>query len=88
MVFVEIFVPGGAEAAKKTFNPLLGIEGGISILGTSGIVEPMSDSAVVETIRAEIRVKARERGNFPEKAAEFPVLSGGRTGELRWKFRL
>ena len=86
MVFVEIFVPGGAEAAKKTFNPLLGIEGGISILGTSGIVEPMSDSAVVETIRAEIRVKARERGNFPEKAAEFPVCLAAVPGNYGMKF--
>ena len=64
-ISVEISVPGGEEAAAGTFNPLLGIEGGISILGTSGIVEPMSDRAVIETIRTEIRSKAvsmREEG--------------------------
>lgn len=64
-ISAEISVPGGEEAAAKTFNPLLGVEGGISILGTSGIVEPMSDRAVVETIRTEVRSKAalcRQRG--------------------------
>lgn len=59
-LIVEISVPEGAETAGKTFNPMLGIEGGISILGTSGIVEPMSDAAIVETIRTEIRVKSAE----------------------------
>lgn len=52
---VVISIPGGEALAAKTFNPRMGIEGGLSILGTTGIVEPMSEAAIAETIRAELR---------------------------------
>ena len=55
---VTISIPGGAEAAAKTFNPMLGITGGLSVLGTSGIVEPMSEQAIVDTIAVQQRQAA------------------------------
>ena len=51
---VTISIEGGAETAKRTFNPHMGVEGGLSVLGTSGIVEPMSQQAILDTIQLEM----------------------------------
>ncbi len=57
---VIISIPGGEELAAKTFNPKLGIKGGLSILGSSGIVEPRSTDALLQTIRTEIGMHRAE----------------------------
>lgn len=71
---VEISIPEGVKLAEKTFNPKLGIKGGISILGTSGIVEPMSEQALLDTIKVEINVAWAE-------GTEYLVLTPGNYGE-------
>lgn len=55
-ISIVISAPEGEVLAKKTFNEKLGITGGISILGTTGILEPMSDRAVIETVKANLQV--------------------------------
>ena len=53
---VTVFIPNGKEKAEKTLNPMLGIVGGLSVLGTTGIVEPMSEKALIDTIAVDIRM--------------------------------
>lgn len=71
---ITLSIPGGREAAQKTFNPALGVEGGLSILGTSGIVEPMSQQALVDTIALELNQAAA-------LGAEDLILTPGNYGE-------
>lgn len=71
---VEIRIPDGEELAKRTFNPRLGIEGGLSVIGTTGIVEPMSNAALLDTIRLELKIRAQAG----EKAV---LLTPGNYGE-------
>ena len=77
-VQIEISVPDGAEIAKKTWNPRLGIEGGISILGTTGVVRPFSCSAWIASIHRGIDV-ARANG------LEHVMASTGSTSEAYGK---
>ena len=80
---VVISIEGGEAAAKRTFNPHLGVEGGLSVLGTSGIVEPMSQQALLDTLQIEIHqaaLKSRRLivapGNYglDYLAANYPAL--------------
>ena len=70
---IVISAPEGAKIAEKTFNSRLGIEGGISIIGTSGIVEPMSTKAIVDTIAVELR-------QLKEMGCDIAVVSPGNYG--------
>lgn len=71
---ITISIPGGEALAERTFNPRLGVVGGLSVIGTTGIVEPMSDAALVDTIRLELNVR-RAAG------ATGVILCPGRYGE-------
>lgn len=73
-LLITIELPDGEKLAGKTFNPKLGIVGGISILGTSGVVEPMSEQALIDTVFLEIHMKAVEK-------CQILVLAPGNYGE-------
>ena len=57
---VTIAIPGGAEVARKTFNPRLGIQGGLSVLGTSGVVRPMSEEALRDSLVEELKMRVAQ----------------------------
>ena len=72
---VTVSIEGGAEVAKRTFNPHIGVEGGLSVLGTSGIVEPMSQQAILDTIQLEMN-QAVLRAGTPKRL----ILAPGNYG--------
>lgn len=78
---VEISIPAGVELAKRTFNPRLGIEGGISVLGTSGIVVPMSEDALIASIRLEMKMHVKN-------GAQYLVITPGNYGAMFSRDRL
>ncbi|MDD3168999.1 MAG: cobalt-precorrin-5B (C(1))-methyltransferase CbiD [Eubacteriales bacterium] len=78
---VEISVPEGEKTAGRTFNAQLGILGGISILGTSGIVEPMSEQALIDTVKVKMNVRKAD-------GAEYLVITPGNYGETFLKSHL
>lgn len=82
-VRVTISVPGGRELAERTFNPRLGVVGGISIIGTSGRVRPFSSSALRDALKCSLGVAAAN-------GVRAPVLVPGNIGEraARKNFRL
>ena len=61
---ITVSIPEGVELAAKTFNPHLGIIGGISVIGTTGIVEPMSNSALIETIRTQVKMLSAQNHKY------------------------
>ena len=72
-LLLTVSIPQGQEIAGRTFNPRLGIEGGISVLGTSGIVEPMSEAALIKSIEVEMRQKV-------ENGAAYLLVTPGNYG--------
>lgn len=72
---IRIEIPEGVEIARKTFNPRLGIVGGISVLGTTGIVIPMSEAALVASIRLEMEM-------LVHNGAQYLVITPGNYGQV------
>ena len=73
-ISVVISIPEGEKIAEKTFNPRLGIVGGISVLGTSGIVEPMSEAALIRSIQVEMNM-------LTAAGAQYLLITPGNYGQ-------
>ncbi|MBQ3626886.1 MAG: cobalamin biosynthesis protein CbiD [Synergistaceae bacterium] len=74
-VKVIISIPGGEEKAQHTFNPRLGVKGGLSVLGTTGVVKPMDEAALIASLDLELSV-------IKSLEVEDLIITFGNTGEL------